>query len=723
MRKEEREKLRREDAAQRENASLPGGASGPEMGAAPGGFAEMQGSFGAAPEAQRAAGVMGHSLDAAGDAAGVPWEAIAAGGGVAGRGLPGGNGLGDGAGLPDGGLPRGAGMPAGAGMPDDVGLADGAPGAAVAVIGVEQVRKFNEILQRYKAGKVNFERRIIDNEQWWKLRHCDGRKNTSARDADKSAWLANVIMQKHADAMDAYPTCTCLPQEPGDREEAKKLSAVIPAILRQTEFEKIYSDCWWQKLKSGTGCYQVTWDAGKLGGLGDIAIGKVNLLNLFWEPGVEDIQDSGYVFHLALADKERLRERYPVLDQKALTGGALTVSEFIYDDAVRTDDKALVVDVYYKKLGRLHYCKYCGETVLFATENEADYRDGLYAHGEYPFVLDPLFPVEGSCCGYGYIDYGKTTQHYIDQLTGAIMENALASATPRWFVRQDGSINEAEYADFSNHFVHASGNLGEDSVRQIKPATMPGIYLNILDSRINEIKETLGNRDAATGGVTASVTSAAGIASLQEAAGKLSRDAEKAGYRVFERIVYLCIELIRQFYDVARSFRITGEAGEMAFTSYSNAGIAPQSQAFGGTLGMRTPRFDIDVQAQKENPYTKESYNELAVNLFSMGAFRPDMAEQTLMMLDLMDFKGKETLTQKVQQQSQMAQMLEQAMAILRGQAAASGMMGGQAAAGGTPDANGAAAAGGDVTTAEGGGEHPFVQTAKARSRSASQPR
>lgn len=721
MRKEEREKLRRADALQRENAGVPGGARGQEMGAAPGGIAGIPGSFGAATEAQRAAGATGPSGDAVGDAAGATRAAVAAGG-IAAAGLPGGNGLAGGA-----GLPGGNGLVGGAGLPGGVGLADGASGdgAAVAAIGVEQVRKFNEILQRYKAGKVNLERRIIDNEQWWKLRHCDGRKNTSARDADKSAWLANVIMQKHADAMDAYPTCTCLPQEPGDQAEAKQLSAVIPAILRQTEFEKIYSDCWWQKLKSGTGCYQVTWDAGKLGGLGDIAIGKVNLLNLFWEPGVENIQDSGYVFHLALADKERLRERYPALDQKAMTGGALTVSEFIYDDAVRTDDKALVVDVYYKKLGRLHYCKYCGETVLRATENEADYREGLYAHGEYPFVLDPLFPVEGSCCGYGYIDYGKTTQHYIDQLTGAIMENALASATPRWFVRQDGSINEAEYADFSNHFIHASGNLGEDSVRQIKPATMPGIYLNILDSRINEIKETLGNRDAATGGVTASVTSAAGIASLQEAAGKLSRDASMSGYRVFERIVYLCIELIRQFYDVARSFRITGEAGQMAFTSYSNAGITPQSQAFGGTLGLRTPRFDIDVQAQKENPYTKESYNELAVNLFSMGAFRPDMAEQTLMMLDLMDFKGKEALAQKVQQQSQMARMLEQAMAILQGQAAA-GVMGGQAASGGTPDENGAAAAaaaGGEVTTAEGGKEHPFVQAAKARSRSASQPR
>lgn len=633
-------------------------------------------------------------------------------------------------GLPEPGLPpRDMAAPeAGGRMPDEP------PGAAglvqqereagevegvskTAAIGVEQIRRFNEILQRYKAGKVNLERRLIENEQWWKLRHSDGMRNTTARDADKSAWLANVIMQKHADAMDAYPTCSCLPHEPGDREEARKLSSIIPAILRQTEFERVYSDCWWQKLKGGTGCYQVTWDGSKLGGLGDIAICKINLLNLFWEPGVEDLQDSAYIFHLALADKERLQEHYPALEGKAMSRGPLTVSEFVYDDAVRTDDKALVVDCYYKRRGVLHYCKYCGETVLFATENEEDYAAGWYAHGRYPFVLDPLFPIEGSCCGYGYIDYGKTTQQYIDKLTGAIMENALASATPRWFIRQDSGVNEEEYADFGNHFIHAGGNLGEDAVKQIRPVTMPGIYLNVLDSRINEIKETLGNRDAATGGVTASVTSAAGIASLQEAAGKLSRDAEKAGYRAFEQIVYLCIELIRQFYDVQRSFRITGQMGQEEYIAFDNTGIAAQT----ADGGIRVPQFDIDVQAQKENPYTKESYNELAVQLFSMGAFRPELAEQTLMMLDMMDFKGKDRLQQKVQQQSQMARMLEQAMAILQGQAGIQPDVSGRGAqpGPGTAQQDGADT----VTETESQAEHPFVSAAKERARSASAPR
>lgn len=633
-------------------------------------------------------------------------------------------------GLPEPGLPsRDMAAPeAGGRMPDEppgaaglvqqeceAGEAEGA--SKTAAIGVEQIRRFNEILQRYKAGKVNLERRLIENEQWWKLRHSDGMRNTTARDADKSAWLANVIMQKHADAMDAYPTCSCLPHEPGDRAEARKLSSIIPAILRQTEFERVYSDCWWQKLKGGTGCYQVTWDGSKLGGLGDIAICKINLLNLFWEPGVEDLQDSAYIFHLALADKERLQEHYPALEGKAMSRGPLTVSEFVYDDAVRTDDKALVVDCYYKRRGVLHYCKYCGETVLFATENEEDYAEGWYAHGRYPFVLDPLFPIEGSCCGYGYIDYGKTTQQYIDKLTGAIMENALASATPRWFIRQDSGVNEEEYADFGNHFIHAGGNLGEDAVKQIRPVTLPGIYLNVLDSRINEIKETLGNRDAATGGVTASVTSAAGIASLQEAAGKLSRDAEKAGYRAFEQIVYLCIELIRQFYDVQRSFRITGQMGQEEYIAFDNTGIAAQT----ADGGIRVPQFDIDVQAQKENPYTKESYNELAVQLFSMGAFRPDMAEQTLMMLDMMDFKGKDRLQQKVQQQSQMARMLEQAMAILQGQAGIQPDVSGRGAqpGPGTAQQDGADT----VTETESQAEHPFVSAAKERARSASAPR
>lgn len=615
-------------------------------------------------------------------------------------------------------------------------VAEGAPQASDSVmlsgmqkIGPEQLREFDRILHEYKAGKANLERRIIDNEQWWKLRHSDGLKDTNAADADKSAWLANVIMTKHADAMDAYPTCTVLPHAADDQEEARRLSSIVPAVLRQTNFEKIYSDVWWQKLKGGTGAYKIVWDRNKLGGLGDIAIRRVNLLNIFWEPGIEDIQDSTYVFHVELENKQRLLERYPMLSEKVLSGMKETVSKFIYDDAVRTDDKAMVIDCYYKRGGVLHLCKYCGSTVLSATENLPDMaQTGLYDHGKFPFVLDPLFPIEGSCCGYGYIDYGKTTQHYIDKLTGAIMKNALASSVPRWFIRQDGGINEAEYADFTKSFVHVGSGMGKDSILQIKADPLSGIYLNVLDSRINELKETLGNRDASTGGVTASVTSAAGIASLQEAAGKLSRDAEKASYRTYENVIYMVIELIRQFYDTPRTFRITGQQGKTEFIQYDNGRIKPQSQGsdFGRDMGSRLPVFDLDVQAQKENPYTKESYNELAVQLYGMGVFNPEMANQALMMLGLMDFKGKEDLVQKIQQQNQFMQIVKQAMMVMQ-RATQQAMQ--QPAGPGMNPVDPAAGPGGAAQTEVTGAaennpaEHPFAQKARAQARSASTPR
>ncbi len=622
---------------------------------------------------------------------------------------------------------------------------------------VERIRKLNKILHEYKAGKANLERRIIEAEQWWKLHHNDWHDAEPVNGT--SAWLSNVIMTKHADAMDAYPTCTCLAHEPGDQQEAQMLSSIIPVVLRQAKFEKTYSDVWWYKLKAGTGCYKVIWDATKHNDLGDIDIRKVNLLNLYWQPGVEDIQDSPYVFHVELVDNERLEAQYPQLVGKLKSSGTLTVNKFIYDDHVNTDKKSLVIDCYYKRGGTLHYTKYVQEEILYSTEAmiteipEAEQtmapdaeqamqpdmaapmtvddpvatmqglaqqpvEKGLYDHGLYPFVLDVLFPTEGSCCGYGYIDYGKNTQFYIDKLNGAILQNALASARPRVFVRQDGGVNEAEFLDVTNPVVHVSGNLAEDSIKAIDPIPLPNIYESVLQGRIQEIKETLGNRDASSGGVTASVTSAAGIASLQEAAGKLSRDAEKASYRCFEQIVYLCIELIRQFYDVPRSFRITGEAGQQQFVQFGNQRIKAQQTQ----MGLRMPEFDIDVQAQKENPYTKESYNELAVQLYQMGVFNPEAANQALMMLDLMDFKGKDALIPKIQQQNQFMQMVQQAMMIMQQQGGAMGAA--PVPAEGQP-AQGGAAPQSEMTGGHGNdpANHASPRKAREQARAATQPR
>ena len=524
-------------------------------------------------------------------------------------------------------------------------------------IGTEEVRRAADILRRYHAGKRQLEQRIIDNEQFWKLRHWQqmektGQGGNPADPQPTSGWLVNCILSKHADAMDCYPEPTVLPREPGDREEAGKLTRILPVILKKNGFKRTYSSAWWYKLKSGCAVYGVFWDAGKLNGLGDISIRRMDLLNLFWEPGVTDIQDSPHFFSTELQDREALEERYPQAKGKADRGG-WTLSRYLYDDAVDTSGKVLVVDWYYhtRENGRrvLQYCKFVGDTVLYATENDPDMRDrGWYDHGRYPFVFDVLFPEEGTPAGYGYVDLCKSPQKQIDLMNQAILKNTLASATPRFFVRSDGAVNENEYADWTRPFVHTNGNLGSDSIAPIQTAGLDSVYVAILQSKIAEMKETAGNRDVANGGTAGGVTAATAIAALQEAGGKLSRNMIDDGYEAFSDVVTLCIELIRQFYSLPRQFRLLGVMGQEEFVSYDSRGLQPQAVDDGVVSGYRVPEFDLEVSAQDENPYKTMEYNQLALQLFQMGFFRADMADQALRCLELMDFKNKDRLMSSI---------------------------------------------------------------------------
>ena len=548
-------------------------------------------------------------------------------------------------------------------------------------IGKEQLKKFTKILREYKSGKVHTENRIIAAEQWWKLRNTAEEQKKTEIGADGgftsvSAWLHNVVTSKHADAIEQYPEPNILPREEGDKAEAQMLSAIIPCVLEQNDFQGTYDKAMWAKMKYGCGCYKVVWDKNLLNGLGDIRVDRVSLLNVYWEPGVEDIQKSRYFFQTELVDKDVLRKKYPELEG-SLKGQGILSARFLYDDTVNTADKATVIEVYYHAYqgGRkiLHYCKYVEDYVIYASENETEpitdemgtpiaapmAHTGLYDHGDYPYVFDPLFPIEGSPCGYGYIDLGLNPQTAIDLMNTAFVKNAVVGSIPRFISNNDNaSLNERELLDTKNPIVHIKGSLDEMSFRPIPHNSLDGNYLAFLDRYIQEMRETTGNTETSTGNVSSGVTAASAIAALQEASGKGSRDSTQASYRAYEKIVKLCIELIRQFYTLPRKFRIVGEYGAQKFITYSNQGLMQQSMGVNGDMGYRKPEFDIKVYAQKRSAYTKVSNNEMAIQFFQMGFFNPQMAEQALLCLEMMDFDQKYEVMQKISRNAQMFQML-----------------------------------------------------------------
>lgn len=529
----------------------------------------------------------------------------------------------------------------------------------------EDIARANTTLMKYRSGKSSIDQRVISSEQWWRMRHWQEMETQgNAWDIQpKSGWLFNVVISKHADGIQAIPEANVLPREAGDRATAKQLSDVLPCILDQNAFREVYSDVLWQKLKQGTGVYGVFWDGSKLGGLGDVDIRRCDLLSLYWEPGVRDIQDSRNVFYVQLVDNETLEERYPQLKGK-LGDKSVQPLRMLTEEHVDTIDKTAVVDWYYKRADGentvLHYCKYCAGEILYSSENEG--MHAWYEHGRYPFVLDPLFPIEGSPCGFGYIDVGKSEQEYIDLLKQSLIENALWNTRPRYMVRQDGAVNEQEAADWRKTFVHVDAGLGEESIREMPMTSARGDAINLLTATIDELKQVTGNTDSSQGINQSSSMAASAIAALQEASGKTSRAATLSAYRAFERVVWMVIELIRQFYDVQRTYRITGEQGEEEFVQFDNSGLQPQPQgeAFGVDMGYRLPVFDLKVQTQTATQYTKNMANEWAVNLWQLGVFEPANADKALMMLEMMDFEQKEDVVRMIRKNATLMQMLLQ---------------------------------------------------------------
>lgn len=552
------------------------------------------------------------------------------------------------------------------------------------IIGREEVAKADEILRKYKQGKANLEKKIVSNEQWYKGRHWEEFKDESELKknvkAATSQWLFNSLVNKHADIMDNYPEATVLPRAADDEATSKILTSILPVVLEQNKFEQTFNDEAWYKLKQGTGVYGIFWNSNKNNGLGDIEIKKMDILNMFWESGITDIQDSENLFVVQLISNKRLKQAYPDLEIVNKSYPSIDVSKYIYDDTVDTTDMSAVVDWYYKidvpsqnaletntTRTIVHYCKYVNGTVLYASENDERYRDtGYYDHGLYPFVFDTLFPEEGTPVGFGFIDIMKNAQEYIDRLDDAILNSALVNSKPRYFVREDGGINEEELLDTDKPLVHVTGNLGEDSIRPMTQTNLNGLYVTVLENKINELKETSGNRDVNQGSTSSGVTAASAIAALQEAGSKGSRDINKGTYRAFTEICNLVIELMRQFYDEPRMFRITGNtSNDIQFQSFDNSQLKPQEQGteFGIDLGSRLPIFDLSVAPAKKSAYSKMSNNELALQFYNLGFFAPNNADQTLACLNMMEFENKDKIIERVQQNQTLFDMVQQLQA------------------------------------------------------------
>lgn len=546
----------------------------------------------------------------------------------------------------------------------------------------ELVSEATERLDRYVQGKRSVDQKATENQEWWKVRHW-----SVAQDQNEdvgSAWAFNSLINKHADIMDALPKPNILPREADDEEEAETLTSIIPSILEQNDYEEVYREMGWDICIDGAAITGVFWDKDSRNGQGDIAITNVDVHNLFWEPGIDDIQDSDYVYHVSLEDADKMKAMYPDIASKIGPQDTGRITKYVHDDDIDTTKCVEVINMYSKKtyyepvyldddkLLRyspktvLHLVIIVGNELVFNSEDIEGYENGFYHHGKYPFVIRRIFSVKDSPWGFGYLDIMKRPQRDIDKLDQAIIKNTMMKSRPRYWARKNGNINVSDFADWSKEIVEVggSGSLGE-SVERIQVDSVPGGTMQHLVNKIDELKETSGNRDFSQGSTASGVTAASAIAALQEAGSKLSRDINKELYRGSREEYYLIIELIRQFYDEERSFRVDDPMGGYTFTKYSNKNLVGETLP-GGEVRHRKSIFDITVSAEKQSPFSRAAQNETAKELYSMGMFVPNNSIPALACIDMMDFEGKEAVKQQIQQNSQFHQQLQIAMQFIQ---------------------------------------------------------
>ncbi|MBR3862252.1 MAG: hypothetical protein IKM42_01175, partial [Clostridia bacterium] len=403
-------------------------------------------------------------------------------------------------------------------------------------------------------------------------------------------------------------------------------------------------------LKHGICAWGVFWNTELENGMGDVDVRRVDLQGLYWDMGVRHLQDSRAVYFVEEVDAAALRARFPRYDGKGDEG-----LDHLFCTRGGGEETVAVVDWYYKKRtaeGRtvLHYCKFAGDTVLFSTENEGSYQNGWYEHGQYPFVLDVLYPIEGTSLGFGIIAVGRDPQVYIDRMDRNLLEYMDWATRVRYFCKRSTGVNEEEFCDLSRRIVSVEGDPDEERLRQIEVAAPDPLWLQLKNAKVNELKETVANRDMLQGSTESGVTAAAAIAALQESGNKSMRDIISASYRAFVEVARLMVECVRQFYSEIRCFRILGKNGGNRYLSWSNDRIRERITGVSenGLPLTRRPVFDIDVRAEKQNPYTRYSHNEMLKSLYSLGVFDPANAPAAQILLDAMDFSGIEDIRAQI---------------------------------------------------------------------------
>lgn len=464
-----------------------------------------------------------------------------------------------------------------------------------------------------------------EHELMRKARMLRARKpDEQSQTAPTGNTLGSCVDNMIADQIDNLPEAVMLPEREETAQSAEEMDDVVSFVLYRAGWPGKYQTLMEDAIVAGTGVAQVFWDENLEEGEGMVNVLAWHPEDFYPDPMYEDIQDGRGCFKATHTSVAWVEEHYP--QAKGYVAGD-RYARADEDDAQTPegDTRVTLLEFWYKKYDaqakktRVHMAQVAGRALLFSTETgygaESEYPEGLYAHGEYPFVLYKYRDAWRKPFGTGLIYDYYDTQTAIDRYAKYIDDNARESSIQRHFIRRGSGVNPDDVADMRKTIIEWEGNDIREVMQTVQAAPINGQVYEMMRYMADTMKQDCGQNQFTRGEGGLNVTAGTAIHYLQEAGGKITRWHSERFKDAFRRMIEQILWVLSEYMEPGRKLRIIGgwnSAGGMRERIIEL--VAPDRR--GGALPR--PAYTVRVQVQRGNPNQIQSDNEFLMQAVTL---------------------------------------------------------------------------------------------------------
>ena len=362
-------------------------------------------------------------------------------------------------------------------------------------------------------------------------------------------------------------------------------------------------------LVYGNAVWFVQWD-GKDGEYGNISIKPVDPFNIFPDPLAESIDNSEFLVYATYRNANQIKQQFPE-KASAIEGSRITMSELVAErDNNDTQDanQVLILEMWcrdwvtmdetvegkkqlkYPK-GRVITC--LPELGILLSDKKNPYKDG-----KFPFVLMKNYDIPFEFWGVGEVEQIMSPQHYVNELTNQIIDNAKNTANMQWIIDKNSGIGQGKLTNRPGLVIRKTPG---SEVRRDTPPAMPNYVREQIEVLKKDIQDISGVFDSLKGEQQGSVTAASAILALQEASQARIRLKIKLMEASLSELAQIVYSRMQQFWKLDRWVRITDVEGNPSFREIGAQVLSND--------------YDLKVMAGSTMPVNRNAMLDLMIRL------------------------------------------------------------------------------------------------------------